>query len=125
MVLDKASLLGIMKIKTQVVKFGKDAVTLTELSHAAYQKVFESTFAKDEKGEFDGEKFVAVLVTHCIVDKDGNRLLSDEDSVTLRNGAAGRYLKLATVAKQINGMGDDEEKNFAADRTDSLPSSIV
>lgn len=125
MVLDKKSLLGIMKIKTQSVKFGKDTVTLTELSHTAYQKVFESPFAKNEAGEFDGEKFVAVLVTHCIIDKNGERILSDEDSTTLRQGAAGRYLKLAKIAKELNGMGDDEEKNSEADQTDSLLSSTV
>lgn len=125
MVLDKNSLLGIMKVKTQVVKFGKDTVTLTELSHTAYQSVFNSSFAKNDDGGFDGEKFVAVLVTHCIIDKNGERILGDEDSATLRQGAAGRYLKLAKVAKELNGMGDDEEKNSEADLTDSLPLSTV
>ena len=125
MALDKAGLLGLMAVKTKKVKLGKDTLTLTELSHTAYQKVFESPFAKNEAGEFDGEKFVAVLVVHCIVDAKGERLLSDEDSVALREGAAGRYLKLAAVAKQINGMGDDEEKNSEADQTDSLPLSTV
>lgn len=125
MLLDKKSLLNLMEIKTQTVTLGKDKITLTELSHTAYQSVFESKFAKDENGKFDGEKFVAVLVTHCIIDKKGNRILSDEDSVTLRAGAAGRYLKLAAAAKKLNGMGDDEEKNSEADLTDSSHSSTV
>lgn len=107
--LGKAGILAALQLKKETLTIGDGEVTLTEITANEYMEVYGSDAAKDESGEFDGSRFTALLITRCIVDAKGKRILEDTDAEALRNGSSGTYTKLAMAVRRLNGLGLDEK----------------
>lgn len=110
-VLDKKSLLKALELKKETVVIEGGEVIVTEITATEYMDVYESPGAKNDKGEFDGVKFSALLAARCIVDAKGNRLFADEEADLLRNGSSSVFSKISAVVKRLNGLAGDEAKN--------------
>ena len=57
----------------------------------------------------------AKLVARCVVDDDGNRLLSDADVAELGEKSAWAINRIYTVAARLSGMSDDDQENAVRD----------
>lgn len=111
MVLDKKGIFAEAKAATEEVPFGKGAVIVSELGFNEINALRESPLIKDEKGEFDGFKFIGLLVCYSVRDAKGMRVFEDTDLDAVMAFPRTQYLKLAEAAKKLNGMGEDEVKN--------------
>lgn len=114
----KDELFDEFKLKTEVVTLdsGKEVI-VSELSATDYAKIWEIEGVIGEKtvtanGEdgvtVDMNLFTPILLAFAIVDDEGNRVFGDEDIPKLARSASGPFLKIAAVAKRINGLTGDE-----------------
>lgn len=110
-VLDRKSLLEEMQLKKETVTLKTGNVIVTEVSAAEYLDAMNSPLAKDDKGEFDGAKFTALLATRCVVDGKGKRIFTDEDTELIRSGSARVLNRIGAAVKRVNGLTGDETKN--------------
>ena len=116
MVFNKSGLLGAMRLKTETVEVGDGSVIISEISAVSYSKLWAScsveTGVKDANGNpevsVDMAKFTPALLAYAIVDENGLRIFSDEEIPMLEQTAAAPFLKLAAVAKRLNGFSGDE-----------------
>ena len=111
MVLDKKGIFAQAVKQTEEVPFGKGKVGVVELGFNEVNALRESPLIKDGKGEFDGYKFIGLLVIFSIRDAKGNRVFEDTDLNDVMNLPRSSYLVLAEAAKKVNGMADDAVKN--------------
>lgn len=119
MVLDKKGILAEVKGQSEEVAFGKGKILVSELSFNEVNAVRESPLIKGTDGEVDGFRFVGLLVCSCIRDAKGNRVFDDNDIDTVMGLPRSQYVKIAEVAKRLNGMEDDAVKNSEADQIGS------
>lgn len=67
------------------------------------------------------------LLVRCLVDKEGNRIMSDDDYLEFTKINAAVLNRLGTVALKLNGVGEKEidelVKNSEAVQTEEGPSS--
>ena len=111
MALDKKGIFAEAKPATEEIPFGKGTVVVSELGFNETNVLRESPLIKDAKGEFDGWKFIGLLVIYAVRDANGARVFADTDLDAVMNIPRTSYLKLAEAAKKLNGMGDDAVKN--------------
>ncbi len=111
MVLSKADLLNELKLQSEEVQLSSGTVIVHEITGSEYIDAYNSELSKDEKGEFDGTRFVALLATRCLKDEDGNRMFSDDEADLLRNGSKSSYLKIVKAVKRLNEPGGDDSPN--------------
>jgi hypothetical protein len=104
MSLNKKMLFAAMALKTKTVKLPEGEVILQELCSTDYLETYEHPAVKAQDGSFDLPKFTALLITRCMVDEKGKRILVDEDVEQLRKGSTAIYLKLADAARELNGL---------------------
>ena len=57
-------------------------------------------------GGVDEDTFAARLISVCLFDKDGNRLLEDGEFATVQSWPGPVYNRLAQVAMRLNGLGE-------------------
>ena len=57
----------------------------------------------------------AKLVVRCVVDEDGNRVLTDADAADLGETPAAAINRLYEVAARLSGMGDQEQEELTRD----------
>ena len=105
MVIDKATLLKNMALKTALIPMDGGDVSLKELSAVEYMEVYNSLM--DDKGEVDSDKLTSMLVVRSILDKKGQRMFTDEEAKTLREGSSMRYAKLAIAVNKLHTPGTD------------------
>lgn len=111
MVLDRKAFLKAVQKKSENVAIGDNSVTCSELSFSEINAVRESELIKDTTGEFDGYKFIALLMAYSIRDGKGERLFLDTEIDIIMGLPRAEYLKLAESVKKLNGMAEDEIKN--------------
>ncbi len=125
MSLSRAELLNEFRPKTEIVTLADGGqVMVSELGAADYINLWaKHTNATD--GSVDMATFIPALVAFCCVDDQGTRLFSDEDIPLLARAASSPFMQLATVVKQLNGLGGepDEAKNSVASPADSSSGS--
>lgn len=119
MVLDKKGIFAEAVKTSEEVPFGKGKVLVTELGFNEVNTIRESPLIKNEKDEFDGFKFIGLLVVYSVRDAKGNRVFDDSDLEAVMAFPRSQYLKLADTAKKLNGMADDEPKNSEGATTGS------
>jgi hypothetical protein len=116
----KAAFLKAISRKSETVDISGDEVTVSELTATEYMAVYNNPRVLDEKGVVDGLKFTALLIARCVVDKDGDRMLTDDDIDMVAEGSSAAFGKLGEAVKQLNGIG--VAGNSAPSRNASLPS---
>lgn len=57
----------------------------------------------------------AKLAARCVVDEDGNRLLTDADAAALGDKSAAVVIRIANVAARLSGMGEGEQEELTRD----------
>lgn len=116
MILDKSGILSAMKLKTETVPFGDGEVIVSEIAAMDYIKLWTEssveTGEKDNEGnpitKIDMSKFTPALLAYSIVDEKGNRLFDDAECSLISRSSHEPFLKLAEVAKRMNGLIGDE-----------------
>lgn len=124
MVLDRNSLLETMKLKTEEVELDGGKVIVSELSGPDYIKLYSDPANQKATGRItkvNGKdepemtiemgRFQAALIVYGVVDTDGKRIFKDEDIDLVARGSQGPFLKLAEVARKLNGFNGEEVKN--------------
>ena len=106
MILTKEQILQSSDIKTETVfvsEWGGDVKvkTLTAAEH--------SQLIADGEGEANNT-FMPRLVSACVVDEDNNRLFTAADLDALKEKSLAAILSIFKVARDINGLGDDEQE---------------
>jgi len=74
----------------------------------ALQQSMTKPGVKPGEIDIDQAELAFKMVLNCVVDKDGKRLLTDDDVKVLRAGRGDIFQKLATVAMRLNGLAGDE-----------------
>lgn len=113
------------KLNTEEVtlKSGKK-ITVSEISGSDYIKMWSDPKNQKETGKkllkdgvetdemvVDMSRLTPVLLTYSVVNPDGSRMFNDEDVELLARLASGPFLKVAEVARKLNGMSGEEAKN--------------
>ncbi len=123
--LDRAALLGALKLQTEFVLIsGKSGVMVTQMSAVSFIEMWDG-LEKDGDGNVKNVDLNTKLLAHCIVDEAGERLLTDPaDMVALRNSNPKVFKKLISAARRMNGLDGEVEKNSeAGQKDDSLSGS--
>ena len=124
MAFDRTTLLAAMKLKTEVVEIEGGEVIVSQIGAADYIKLWSDPSNQKDTGEkvikdgveeavmvIDMTKFTPALVAYSVVDEAGERLFTDEDVTLLARSSQAIFLKLAAVARKINGLSGEETKN--------------
>lgn len=135
MSMTREELLNELKLKSEVVEIGKGKVIVSEIGASDYislwsdpknQKATGEMVLKDGKSEpvmvVDMARFTPALIVYAVTDAAGNRIFTDEDIDLIARGSQGPFLKIADVARRLNGMVGDEVKNSEGSQS-VLPSS--
>ena len=77
------------------------------------------------KTEVDMARFTPALISYTVTDEAGNRIFSDDDIDILSRSAQGPFLKLAEVARRLNGLSGEEVKNSEDSQKESSSSDSV
>lgn len=121
MSLNRDMLLNTMKLKTEEVELGAGTVIVSEIGAADYIKLW--TDPKTQKdGTVDMARFTPALIAYAVVDETGNRIFTDADVDILARSSQGPFLKIAEVARKLNGLSGEETKNSESDQSE-LPFS--
>ena len=120
-ILDKASFLKAIARKTETLHLDAGEVIISELNATEYMAAYSSPIVQDDKGGVDGLKLTALLITRCVVGKDGGRLLSDDDIEAVKEGSSATFGQIGEVVKRLNGIGT-APGNSAPSRNASLSS---
>jgi hypothetical protein len=120
MICTKDEMFAELKLNTEVVELASGKkVIVSEISAPDYSKLWEiEGVTTGESGEVDKDgnktvsvdmgKFTPALLAYTIVDENGERIFTDEDIPKLAKSASGPFLKIAKVAKRLNGLLGDE-----------------
>ena len=61
-----------------------------------------------KKGQINTRNALEKLVVLCIVDKDGNRLFTNDDIAALSKKSAKALMRVATVATELSGLTKED-----------------
>jgi hypothetical protein len=117
----KSALLAALALKTEPVVVNGVTFIVSEIGASDYIRIWTDKNFQDAAGNIDMSKFTPALIACAVVDEDGNRVFSDSDVVELSRASYSGSLKIAAVAKRLNGVEGEEIKNSEAGPTDSLP----
>lgn len=82
------------------------------------QKYEESLRGK--KGQINTRYALEKLVTLCVVDKDGNRLFSDDDIAALSKKSARALMRVAAVATELSGLTKEDMEEMVENFDETL-----
>ena len=121
--LDKAALLGVLQLKKEFVPLdGGKGVTVTQMSAPDFLDMWEK-LPKDEEDRIKNIELNVTLLSYCVVDEEGNRMLTDESDVeALRKSNPKAFNKLMNAARKLNGLDGEIEKNSEASTGEGSPS---
>ena len=126
----RSNLLKMMKLETEVVMIGKNKVVVHELGADDYTQLWtdpknEKVVGKHlidgkeaDKTEINMGRFTACLLVKVCKDENGETIFGEEDIEVIQNSKKDIFIKLADVARRLNGMGKPE-KNSNAISSDS------
>ena len=134
-VLTKEEIFTECELTSELVPLGKGEVKVSTISGPDYIKLWSDPANQKETGEFvlkdgvreavkviDMSRFNAALLTYAVTDLEGNRVFSDEDIDKVMRFSSGPFLKIAEVARKLNGLSGAEVKNSDGSQSD-LPFS--
>lgn len=114
-VLNREELFEEGALKTEVVTLKKGDVIVSQIGAADYITLWSDpkNQKKDETGKdiIDMARFTPALLAYSVVDASGNRLFTEADVDRLAKFAQEPFLKLADVARRLNGLSGEEVKN--------------
>lgn len=124
-VLNKTEIFEELELVTERVPLKKGAVIVSEIGAADYIALWTDPGNKDAEGNVDMAKFTPALLAACIVDESGNRMFDASEAAKLARSSHGPFMKLAAVARRLNGLSGDESKNSEETATDDSLSGSV
>lgn len=109
------------KLETELVEIGDGkSVLVTELNGPDFGDLWTDERFEVEDGGVDVGKMLPILIARTVIDDKGNRIFTDKDAPKIEVMKARIYLKLATVARNLNGIG--VIKNSGAGLEEGSPS---
>jgi hypothetical protein len=134
-VLTKDEIFAECELTSELVPLGKGEVRVSTISGPDYIKLWSDPKNQKETGEFvlkdgvkepvttvDTSRFNAALLTYAVTDLEGNRVFTDADLDKVSRFSSGPFLKIAEVARRLNGLNGDEVKNSEGSQSE-LPFS--
>ncbi len=111
MALTRAELLNEMRLETEIVKIseGKEVI-VSQIGAADYIRLWTDPDSQTD-GTVDMAKFTPKLVAFCVVDEKGEKLFKEEDIPLLARSSQVVFDKICEVARRLNGLVGEEEKN--------------
>lgn len=102
-------------LKTEVVTLKNGDAIVSQIGAGDYITLWSDP--KNQKKDVDGKdvidmaRFTPALIAYSVVDEAGNRLFTEADIDKLAKFAQEPFLKLAEVARRLNGFTGEEVKN--------------
>lgn len=109
MVLDKEGLFKELGVKREKVKVGKGEVFIAEIGATDYLTLWTNPELQTD-GKPDMAKLRPALVARCVVNEEGERILTNDDAAVLAKSSALRFNTLADAAMKINGLVVEESE---------------
>ena len=104
----KQQLLGLATLRTKTVELDKLKVTVREAGATAFSEY--GTILREQK---DVEKANATLIADCVVDEDGNTIMTIEEAMPLAKQARTAVAIIGAVM-ELSGFAEADEKNADA-----------
>lgn len=117
----KAALLAALVLKQETIEVNGATFIISEIGATDYIRLWTDKNNQDASGEIDMAKFTPALIACAVVDESGQRVFDNNDIPALERAAYGPLLKIAEVAKRLNGLTGEETKNSDAETIGSLP----
>jgi hypothetical protein len=95
-------------LQTERVLLKKGEVIVSQIGAADYINLWSDP--KNQKKDVDGKevinmsRFTPALIAYSVVDESGNRIFTEADIERLAKFAQEPFLKLAEVARRLNGL---------------------
>jgi hypothetical protein len=104
------------QLRTETVDLGDDvSIIVSEVCAPDFVDIWTNPdFKVEGKDVLDMRKATTALIARAIVDKSGKRLFSNDDAEQLEQIRPAWFLKIAEVARRLNGIIPTEEKNDEA-----------
>ena len=112
-------------LRTEIVPLKKGEVIVSEIGGSDYIALWSDPKNQktiDGKETLDMSRFTPALLSFAVVDESGKRLFTEADIERLARFNSEVFLKLSEVARRLNGLSGEEEKNSEGSQSD-LPSS--
>jgi hypothetical protein len=107
--LDRNSLLAAkIDLPREVVElpeFG-GSLTIVGMTGKEQTALYKKSYKDGKKGEIDEDTFTAKLITQCVRDKDGNRLLEDSEFGLVLQWPGPIFNRIAQAALRVNGLAE-------------------
>jgi len=123
--LSREQVLKAFTTRKEKVKFAGGTVYLAELGASELVELWNLPEVQDKEGSIDIQKLTPRLIVRGLVDGKGMRLLEDNDLPCVAEGRLEAFTTLAAVARRLNGLSGDIEKNSEETEQDALPSVSV
>lgn len=122
MALDRNSILSAGRLKTETVALENGDVIVSEIGGADYIKLWSDP-ANREGDSINMSRFTPALISYSVVDETGKRIFTDADIDAIARLSQGPFLKIAEVARKLNGMSGEEVKNSEAAKSEDFSSA--
>jgi hypothetical protein len=107
--LDRKSLLAaVVDLPKEVIEIPElgGSLTIVGMNGKEQNNLYKVAAKVGTKGEIDEQTFAARLITQCIRDKDGNRLLEDGEFNIVLQWPGSVFNRVAQVALRVNGLAE-------------------
>jgi len=118
--LTKEAILGANDVEVREVEVPEwgGIVGVRGMTGRERQKYEESLQGK--KGQINTRYALEKLVALCVVDKDGNRLFSDDDIAALSKKSARALMRVAKVATELSGLTKEDMEEMVENFDETL-----
>lgn len=110
--LTREQLLAPCKRQIETTKFRGGEISVREMSAGelmAFQRSIEVRSKKNGVTEADPDTFAAKLIVRCVCDKDGNRVMQDNDWEALQQKWSSSEVQVVLpIATRLNGYSSTE-----------------
>jgi hypothetical protein len=107
--------------KVPTPELAADGFVFVKTLSSAQRDAFEAEqLAIKSAGGNSLENFRARLAVRCLCDGQGNRILEDADASALGAQSAAVLDRIFTVAKRLNGLGEDDVQELAKNSSRGL-----
>jgi hypothetical protein len=112
MTLSRSELINEFRLETELIELGENKhVIVSEIGAEDYIKLWTNPEHQKEDGSVDMSKFSPALVAYAVVDDQSQRIFADSDIPMIARSANRPFMKLAEVARRLNGLAGTETKN--------------
>lgn len=118
--LTKEAILGANDVEVREVEVPEwgGIICVRGMTGRERQKYEESLQGK--KGQINTRYALEKLVALCAVDKDGNRLFSDDDIAALSKKSAKALMRVAAVATELSGLTKEDMEEMVENFDETL-----